>query len=106
MIPPKPSIVRSTKWPTLRKKWLKVNPNCRGCNTTSKLQVHHLIPVHLDPTKELDVTNLITLCELAGHDCHFHLGHLLDWLAYNPVCPNDSDIYLQKVKNRPTGGGF
>ncbi len=106
MIPHKPQIIRSSKWPALRKKWIQAHPNCSGCATTSKLQVHHLIPVHLDPIKELDETNLITLCELAGHDCHFHLGHLLDWLAYNPDCIVDSGIYLNKVNTRPIGQGF
>jgi len=81
--------------------WLGQQPVCQACGTEKNLQVHHIVPVHIDPSKELDPGNLITLCELVRHDCHFHLGHLLNWKAYNPTVVEDSKNFKTAVENRP-----
>ena len=55
------------------------------CDRTKKLEVHHIIPFHIDSTLELDDTNFITLCESPGACCHYIVGHCaLSWSKYDP----------------------
>ena len=89
---------RSSKWGSVRKKFLKVNNYCAVCNTRKKLEVHHRIPFHVNPELELDTTNLITLCR--KH--HFSIGHLEYWRSWN-IDINTSVIYFNKLlRDRPT----
>lgn len=76
---------RSPEWPRVRAEHLAVEPKCRWCGGTASLAVHHIAPFHLFPQRELDPTNLITLCETSGKGCHFERGHLgVSWSDYNP----------------------
>lgn len=77
---------RSAKWSAVRKAFVKSNPYCSACGTTRELEVHHIIPFHIDASRELDTTNLLTLCQ----DCHFYIGHLKDWNRYNPQVRDDA----------------
>lgn len=90
--------VRSPKWPELRKEHLKNNPSCAGCGRKDGLEVHHIEPVHLNPDRELDPENLITLCDKY---CHFAIGHLMDYKSWNKDVYFDSQVYFSKVKKRP-----
>lgn len=47
------------------------------------MQVHHVDPYHLDPAKELDPANLISLC-MGPLECHVRIGHGDDFKAYFP----------------------
>ena len=89
---------RSPKWKKVRQEFLKSNGVCAGCGTKDKLEVHHIEPVHMNPDRELDITNLITLCDKY---CHFAIGHLLDYKSWNKNVIQDSAVYFNKVKNRP-----
>jgi hypothetical protein len=75
---------RSTHWPKTRREHLEKFPECAACGGTEHLEVHHCIPFSVDPSKENDPDNLITLCGATGHNCHFVFGHFHDWLKYNP----------------------
>lgn len=66
---------RSSQWAGVRKKHLKSFPVCLACGTKASLAVHHIIPFKIDPSKELEEANLMTLCK----HCHLVLGHLKDW---------------------------
>lgn len=90
---------RSGKWTTVRKKYLAENPTCAACGGTKDLSVHHVVPLHLDDTKELDPNNLITLCE--ENNCHHTFGHLFSWFSYNPKVREDAAAWLEKIKTRP-----
>ena len=90
---------RSSQWPAVRKKHLEKEPNCCVCNSKEELNVHHIIPFHIDATKELDENNLITLCE--KNNCHFLFGHYLNWKSYNPTVVKDSKEWRERIKNRP-----
>lgn len=90
--------VRSPKWKNIRENHLKREKTCRGCGTSKKLEVHHKIPVHINPELELDPDNLITLCD--GY-CHFVLGHLMDYRSWNENVENDCDNLLTKIRDRP-----
>ena len=90
---------RSPHWSTVRAEHLKIEPTCAACGGTEGLQVHHCLPFHLDPSKELDQDNLITLCE--ERNCHYIFGHLYNWHSYNPNVREDAAAILKKVKERP-----
>lgn len=62
---------RSSHWPTVRKHYLQGHPACEACGSRSDINVHHVVSFHTDPSKELDPTNLITLCR--KH--HLEIGH-------------------------------
>ena len=80
---------RSSHWPTVEKAFRKIHPQCVACLVTSvkHVQIHHRFPFHYcialgRPDLELDMRNLITLCEWPGHDSpdhHLLLGHLNDF---------------------------
>lgn len=76
---------RSSKWSKVRKKYLKDNPACEVCGCKKKLTVHHKIPFHIAPDKELDPNNLVTLCEsnYLGKNCHLLFGHLGNFRRIN-----------------------
>lgn len=89
---------RSPKWSSVRKEHLKDNNFCAACGRAKKLEVHHIEPVHLNPDRELDPSNLITLCD---DPCHFIFGHLMDYKSWNKDVVNDCKVYLNKVKYKP-----
>ena len=90
--------VRSPEWKTVRKLHLeREGCCCQACNKNSKLEVHHIIPVHINRTLELDPSNLITLC----YRCHLVFGHLSDYKSWNENVVKDSSDYSKQVKNRP-----
>lgn len=89
---------RSPQWKNVREEHIKKQPFCQACGRTDNLQVHHIEPVHKNKSRELDPTNLITLC---GKNCHLVFGHLMDTRSWNDDVIIDSANYLQKVKQRP-----
>lgn len=89
---------RSPKWSNVRKQHLEKFPCCAACGRCNKLEVHHKIPVHIDPSLELDPGNLMTLCD---DPCHLVFGHLLNYKSYNKNVESDCSVYLKKVQNRP-----
>jgi 5-methylcytosine-specific restriction endonuclease McrA len=90
--------VRSPRWSKVRKEHLQKNPICAVCGRSKKLEVHHINPVHLFPDSELDPSNLITLC---ADPCHLTFGHLMDFKSWNKDIIADSEVFLNKIKNRP-----
>ena len=75
---------RSPKWARVRAKHLRNQPWCQLCGGLNFLEVHHIVPFHIQPEKELDHNNLITLCDERGYLCHLKRGHLGDWRKANP----------------------
>lgn len=78
----KPYFARSPKWPAAEKRWLLEHPTCEGCGGTTHLQVHHKIPVHIDPSRELDPDNFKTMCVNPVWQCHLIIGHKGNWQKY------------------------
>lgn len=91
---------RSGKWAKVRNSFLEKNGSCAACGTTKDLTVHHIVPVAVDESRELDVTNLIPLCRSASN-CHFVFGHLHSFTCWNPNVVNDCAEHLAKVRARP-----
>jgi 5-methylcytosine-specific restriction enzyme A len=88
---------RSPKWKQVREAFMRAHPRCAATGDTKNLEVHHIRPFHLDPSLELDPSNLITLRE----DVHLLLGHLCDWHSFNPRVCEDAYYLFQKIENRP-----
>jgi 5-methylcytosine-specific restriction protein A len=92
---------RSGRWKTVRAEHLKDNPACAVCGSKKLLNVHHIVPFHIDPDKELDRTNLITLCESPSMNHHLMLGHLGNWSSWNVDVVADAAAWLNKITGRP-----
>lgn len=81
---------RSALWPAVRREHLRQKPVCELCGNRDPedIEVHHVEPFHTHPERELDPTNLVTLCErspvLQQLNCHLWAGHLGAWRAINP----------------------
>lgn len=90
--------VRSSKWSKIRKEHLDNYPNCAACGKSIKVEVHHIEPVHINPNKELDPNNLVTLCD---SPCHIVFGHFMDYKSWNPSVIKDCMVYYKKYNNRP-----
>lgn len=59
--------------------------------------MHHVVPVHVDGSKELDEGNLLTLC---AH-CHLLVGHLMLWASWNPAVREHCKAVRQAIMGRP-----
>lgn len=90
--------IRSPKWKKVRTDHLIEFPYCAACGRSKKVEVHHIEPVHINPERELDPNNLITLCD---DPCHIIFGHLMDYKSWNKYVVNDASVYLNRVKNKP-----
>ena len=62
--------------------YLAAHPVCQFCRKPGgKVEVHHVIPVSVDPTRAADMTNMVTLHRKP--DCHMVVGHLGNFRDYN-----------------------
>lgn len=89
---------RSRLWRLVREKHLECNPECAVCGRKKNLVPHHVVPVHIDPSRELDPENLITLCEGPSFNCHLFFGHLRDWRRFNPDVREDATAWSKKIQ--------
>jgi len=88
---------RDSRWRKIRVKHVEDNPRCAVCGSESNLSVHHIVPVHVDRSKELCEENLITLCQNRTMNCHFIFGHLLNWTKSNPNVVEDAKLWSKKL---------
>lgn len=88
---------RSPKWYDLQQEIIKAHPYCSVCGRKDRLQVHHIIPFHIDSSLELDPENCRVLCARKKVlNCHLIFGHLGDFSSWNPSL--DADIAYWRVK--------
>lgn len=85
----KKSHLRSPQWNSVRDAHLVEHGTCAACDGNENLQVHHVLPFHLHPEKELDPDNLVTLC-MGEWDCHLNIGHGGSFRAFNPHVHEDA----------------
>ena len=78
---------RSPAWRSLRRWHLLRFPACAVCGSRAFLIVHHIVPVSVDPSRELDPSNLVTLCSspTGRHGCHLKHGHRGSFHLWNPL---------------------
>lgn len=89
---------RSPHWEAVRRVWIHAYPSCAACGGTASLQVHHIKPFHKHPDLELDIDNLITLCEAEARNCHYCFGHGYCWRGWNPQVVEDAARFLSRVR--------
>lgn len=91
---------RSSKWSTVRRQFLVENPTCLVCGSKKNVEAHHIIPFHIMPDRELDMENLMNLCETKkyGLNCHLLIGHLGNYSRVNPTCELDAITWKLKIK--------
>ena len=87
---------RSSQWTKVRNDFIKDHNKCECCGSKNKLQVHHVEPFCVAPERELDPTNLITLCSR----CHLLIGHCGWWQTYNPELYKGVDYIKSMIRNR------
>lgn len=92
-------VPRASDWMQWRKQ--HIHTTCDFCGTKrtllKPLQLHHCYPYHLDPSKEKDRNNVVTLCQ----PCHIRVGHLMNFQSYNPDIKSDIEVWTKKIENRP-----
>lgn len=91
---------RSGSWARVRREHLEREPACIACGRDDDLEVHHVSPYHLDKSRELDPSNLVTLC---ADPCHLVHGHLMSWKRSNPDVREDCARYLAKLRSANAG---
>lgn len=93
--------IRSSHWARVRADFAAANPSCAVCGSIKKIEIHHVVPFHLDASRELDPTNLITLCESRGFlNCHLLFGHLGNYKKVNLDCVEDAKIWKLKLTKK------
>jgi 5-methylcytosine-specific restriction protein A len=90
---------RSSKWPTVEKHFKALNSTCAACGSVDHLNVHHVMPFHIDPSLELDSANLITLC-MGANECHLKIGHAGSFRAANINIRADAAEALSNPEKR------
>jgi len=88
-------LYRSTK---AKREYVSTHPECAMCGNQKYLEVHHVVPVHINPSLADQQSNLITLCDgpnRSNSACHRYIGHLGNFRSkYN------SNIRAQCIINR------
>jgi hypothetical protein len=92
----------SPEWPKVEKAFRAIHPQCVACivKSVAHVQIHHRFPFHYcialgRPDLELDVRNLITLCEWKTPAPNHHelVGHLADWQSSNLNVASDALVF-------------
>lgn len=100
---------RSSHWPKARAEYLLKHGECAACGASGSgvdLEVHHIVPFHVDRAKELDEKNFITLCRNGGHlgcACHLTFGHAGSYSRWNEHVREDAKLMrarLDEAKSR------
>jgi len=96
-----PAFHRSPRWRAVARAHLAQHPSCAACGSEEDTVAHHIVPVHVDPKRELEPDNLITLCQGETLNCHLWCGHLGHWKSWNTTVVRDAARFLARVKARP-----
>lgn len=93
---------RSSAWRDTRQDFLDLFPLCEACGGTSDLEVHHIVPFHVDPSLELEPTNLMTLCSRKkyGLHCHLFVGHRGNYRLVNPNARDTAKRFKLYLRDR------
>lgn len=95
----KKRITRSTHWRMVERKHLAIHAHCQACGGACRLQVHHIVPFHVNPSMELWPSNLVTLC-MGEFECHLRVGHRGNWKNSNPQVLRDC-TYWKRPSVKP-----
>lgn len=88
-----------SKWEEFERRYWEKHPDekyCHACGERRRVELHHIVPRHVDPSRIFDESNLIPLCR----SCHFRIGHLCDWDLWNPYVVEDASRLLETIRAR------
>lgn len=90
---------RSPEWSAIQKAFVKEHPLCdygkHKPTLLNPLNVHHVELFSNNPARELDVTNLQSVCRF-HHLYHCHFGN---WKECNPHTREDAALFTDDVVN-------
>ena len=92
---------RSPLWRGVRDAYAKAHPKCEfnGCDGKFPIAVHHVIPFHVDPNRELDPNNLISACSTGyAEDGTPSPNHHL-FAAHRGKYSNDNPLVREQFAN-------
>lgn len=94
-------VPRSSSWGSFKKNYEKTHPKeCAICGN-KKVSLHHIIPFSQDKSRELDVDNVIWLCDGWGTLQHHRgMGHYGSFLSWNPDIISEAKLMKFKFENR------
>lgn len=97
-LPPGAVASRSPQWRATANAWRIGHPVCEWCGSKKNLAVHHVIPLNEDSSRELDPTNLITLCFDHHAEAHRCADGKIRWgECSNPNVREDAARNLMKL---------
>ena len=92
---------RSPHWNAFKRAYFKTHEKkCAVCGGTKKVELHHIIPFHIDSSKELDPNNVIPLCEGNKElNCHLIFGHFGNFRTkWNPNIEQEAPVWQQRLQ--------
>lgn len=78
---------RNTWQNAQRTKLASENPLCRRCGVNPGVQVHHVVPVYIDPSRAFDESNITLLCEPCHYQEHSKQGWQTGMCLYGSTAP-------------------
>lgn len=72
----------------------KANEQCEMCQSKTRLELHHIIPVSLDKSKAFDLDNIQVLC----YDCHLKIHNKRN-IKENNYIRNDKTALFCRIEN-------
>lgn len=92
-------VPRNPRWAKTSRAYLR-GKSCAACGRKTKLVIHHKVPVHVDNTLEMMVSNWLVLC-FGATACHLGIGHSGDFKSWNPDAEKMAAEQLARFKKRP-----
>jgi hypothetical protein len=85
-----------------KRDYVQIHPECAICGCQKNLEVHHVIPVHVDLSLSTVFENFLTLCDSNNNGCHRWIGHFGDfknrWNLNIREYAISSRLFLQKMQ--------
>jgi 5-methylcytosine-specific restriction protein A len=94
-------VPRSSRWQGVRDRFIQ-GKVCAICGGNKLLTVHHILPFHTHPELELDMSNLIVLCEgNPSQNCHLQFGHFNNFSTkWNPNIIKEAEIWKKRFLSK------
>lgn len=62
-----------------KKAYATIRPECAICGNPSNIEIHHVIPVHIDISLACNFDNFVAACDTGNNGCHRWLCHFGDF---------------------------
>lgn len=62
-----------------KRNYVQIHSECAICGSQKNIEIHHVIPVHIDLSLSCNFDNFISLCDINNSSCHRWIGHFGDF---------------------------